>query len=46
MRSTRIKAAVPVRKHYAVWYGPICDDIFDCPLDERDPAQICDGASS
>ena len=29
--------AVPVRKHYAVWYGPVASDIYDCPVEDRDP---------
>lgn len=29
--------AVPAVKHYVVWYGPVFDDIYDCPVDSRDP---------
>lgn len=39
MSETETKTAMPVRKHYAVWYGPHWDGIFDCPVEERDPAK-------
>lgn len=29
--------AVPVVKHYVIWYGPVFDAIYDCPVDSRDP---------
>ncbi len=32
------KTAVPVLKHFAVWYGPQWDNIFDCRIESRDPA--------
>jgi hypothetical protein len=28
---------VPTVKHCVVWYGPVFDDIYDCPVDSRDP---------
>ncbi len=26
----------PSLRHYAVWYGPTWDDIYDCPVENRD----------
>jgi hypothetical protein len=37
--ATDTQTAVPVRKHYAVWYGPTWDDIYDCPVDSREPGE-------
>ncbi len=37
--STETRTAVPVLRHYAVWYGPTWDDIFDCPVENRDPGE-------
>jgi len=37
MEDVSLSVAVPVLKHYVVWYGPVWDDIFDCPVESRDP---------
>lgn len=34
---TSTPVALPTVKHYVVWYGPVFDDIYDCPVDSRDP---------
>lgn len=37
--TTAATPTTPVLKHYAVWYGPRFDDIYDCPVESRDPHQ-------
>ena len=34
-----VATAVPVLKHYVVWYGAHWNDIYDNPVESRDPAK-------